>query len=262
MTAAASSIPASAAAPTAALLIIGNEILSGRTQDANLNHLACVLVGLGIRLREVRVVPDEEAVIIAALDALRASHTYVFTTGGIGPTHDDITAAAIAKAFGVPLRQDPEARRRLEAHYAGTDKLNEARLRMANVPEGGILIDNPVSAAPGFQIGNVFVMAGVPAIMQAMLAGLANRLVGGPAIHARTVRGPIAEGDIAVGLENIQHQYPHLDIGSYPTFRQGHLSTALVLRGTDLPGLEAATAAVADLVRGQGVEPEVLEGAV
>ncbi|MDE1148769.1 MAG: molybdopterin-binding protein [Azospirillaceae bacterium] len=250
------------AVPTACLIIIGNEILSGRTQDVNLNHLAKVLAELGVRLKEARVVADDEAAIVEAVNQTRARYTYVFTTGGIGPTHDDITAACIAKAFGVPLLRNAEAVSRLAAHYANSGReLNEARLRMANVPEGGILIDNPVSTAPGFQIGNVFVMAGVPSIMQAMLAGLTNRLVGGPVVLARTVRCLVGEGELATGLGAVQDRYPDVDIGSYPTYREGRFATSLVLRSTDAPLLAVAADAVAALVRDHGGEPEVVEGA-
>lgn len=247
--------------PTAAVLIVGNEILSGRTQDTNLAHIATYLGGLGIRLREARVVPDVEAEIVGAVNALRDRYTYVFTTGGIGPTHDDITAECVAKAFGVPLVQNPEARRRLQEHYKGTDMLNAARLRMANAPEGAVLIDNPVSSAPGFQIGNVFVMAGVPKIMQAMLAGLGDRLAGGSPMLARTVLCAVPEGTLAEGLGAIQARHgAAVDIGSYPSFRQGRISTSLVLRGTDAALLDRAAAEVADLVRRHGGEPEVREG--
>ncbi len=247
--------------PTAAVLIIGNEILSGRTQDTNLSFIAKFLGGIGVRLREARVVPDVEAEIVAAINALRDRYTYVFTTGGIGPTHDDITAECVAKAFGVALIQNPEARRRLEDHYKGTDMLNAARLRMANTPEGATLIDNPVSSAPGFQIGNVFVMAGVPMIMQAMLRGLQNRLAGGAPVLARTVISGIPEGTLAEGLGAIQTAYGEaVDIGSYPFFRQGKISTSLVLRGTDAALLDKAAADVADLVRRNGGEPEVRDG--
>lgn len=248
------------ATPTAALLIIGNEILSGRTQDANLAYIAKYLGGLGIPLREVRVVPDVEGEIVAAVNALRARYTYLFTTGGIGPTHDDITSDCVAKAFGVPLIQHPEARRRLEEHYRGTDLLNAARLRMANTPEGATLIDNPVSSAPGFQIGNVFVLAGVPAIMQAMLAGLGSRLVGGPPVLSRTVTSAVPEGTLAEGLAAIQADYPDIDIGSYPVFRQGRISTSLVLRGTDAATLDTATARVAVLVESLGGTADVTAG--
>ena len=247
-------------APTAALLIIGNEILSGRTQDANLAFIARHLGALGIRFRETRVVPDEEAEIVAAVNALRARYTYVFTTGGIGPTHDDITAECIAKAFGLPLIRNAEAVRRLEAHYAGTGMLNEARLRMANTPEGAILIDNPVSTAPGFQIGNVFVMAGVPVIMQAMLTGIGDRLVGGPVVKTKSVASSVPEGTFADALRAIAADYPSVDIGSYPAFRKGQVSTALVLRCTDPAVLDAATAAVADMLRALGGDPIIMDG--
>lgn len=247
-------------APTAALLIIGNEILSGRTQDANLAFIAKHLGTLGIRFRETRVVPDEEAEIVAAVNALRTRYTYVFTTGGIGPTHDDITAECIARAFGVPLIRNPEAVRRLENHYAGTGLLNEARLRMANTPEGAILIDNPVSTAPGFQIGNVFVMAGVPVIMQAMLTGIGDRLVGGPVVKTKSVASGVPEGSFADALRAIAADYPGIDIGSYPAFRQGKVSTALVLRATDPALLDTVTALVADMLRDLGGDPIIMDG--
>ena len=192
---------------TAALLIIGNEILSGRTKDANLPFLAEKLNGIGVRLREARVVPDIEAEIIDAVNALRARYDYVFTTGGIGPTHDDITSECIAKAFGVALERHPDAVRRLQEHYQ-TDQINEARLRMANVPAGGILVDNPVSKAPGYQIGNVFVLAGVPMIMQGMVDNLLPRLKGGAPMLSRTVSCALAEGTLAEGLEAVQNRYP------------------------------------------------------
>lgn len=247
-------------APTAALLIIGNEILSGRTQDANLAFIAKHLGTLGIRFREVRVVPDEEAEIVAAVNALRARYTYVFTTGGIGPTHDDITAECIAKAFDVALIRNPEAVRRLETHYAGTGMLNEARLRMANTPEGAVLIDNPVSTAPGFQIGNVFVMAGVPVIMQAMLTGIGDRLVGGPVVKTKSVASAVPEGSFADALRAIAAEHPAIDIGSYPAFRQGKVSTALVLRGTDCDLLEQVTQRVVAMLGDLGGEPIVQDG--
>jgi len=168
---------------TAALIVIGNEILSGRTQDKNIAHIAKTLNEVGVRLYEVRVVPDVEAEIVEAVNTLRAKHDYVFTTGGIGPTHDDITAECVAKAFGLKLIQNPESLRRLEAHYRHSDReLNEARLRMANTPEGAELIDNPISTAPGFRVENVYVMAGVPSIMQAMLSGVKDGLVGGESV--------------------------------------------------------------------------------
>ncbi|OWJ64223.1 competence/damage-inducible protein A [Inquilinus limosus] len=232
---------------TAAVLVIGDEILSGRTKDANMGFLAERLTELGIRLREARVVPDVPEEIIAAVNALRARYDYVFTTGGIGPTHDDITAECVARAFGVPLLRHPEAVRRLEAHYE-PGQLNEARLRMANVPEGGTLIDNPVSAAPGFRIGNVHVMAGVPRIMQAMFDGIAPTLAGGDKVLSRTVTCDLGEGVIAAGLGAIAAEYSELSVGSYPYFRAGKFGTSLVLRGTDAARLSAATEAVRVLV--------------
>src|SRR5471030_2464152 len=183
---------------TAALLIIGNEILSGRTQDANLSYIAKGLGGIGVRLREVRVIPDVAATIIATVNEVREKFDYVFTTGGIGPTHDDITSETIAQAFGVKWILHPEAKRLLLTHYKESE-LNQARLRMAHVQEGAILIDNPVSLAPGFQIGNVFVMAGVPRIMQAMFDGVKTRLRRGAPMLSRTVRCALPEGIIAEG---------------------------------------------------------------
>ena len=241
---------------TAALLIIGNEILSGRTTDANLPYIAKRLNELGIRLREVRVVADIEAEVVDAVNALRARYSYVFTTGGIGPTHDDITADCVAKAFGVALREDPEARRRLEERYAEAGiELNEARLRMARAPVGAVLIDNPVSAAPGFQIGNVFVMAGVPKIMQAMFESLRDRLVGGAPLLSRSITCRLAEGLLAQGLGEIQARHEGVDIGSYPSYSSSGFGVAVVLRHTERAILEAAAREVSDLIRGMGGEP-------
>ncbi len=239
---------------TAAVLIIGNEILSGRTQDANLGFLAKSLNEIGVRLREARVVADVEAEIVAAVNELRARWDYVFTTGGIGPTHDDITAESVAKAFGLPLFRHPEAEARLQAHY-DPDKINEARLRMANTPQGATLIDNPVSIAPGFRIGNVFVMAGVPAIMRAMFDGIKGSLRGGAPVRSATVPAFIAEGTIAHDLGALQARFPGLDIGSYPFFRAGRFGTSLVLRGTDEGKLALAVAELRTLIRTLGAEP-------
>ncbi len=244
-----------AGAVTAAVLVIGNEILSGRTRDANTQFLATELDRIGIRLREVRVVPDVEAEIIGALDALRAKYNHVFTTGGIGPTHDDITAACVARAFGVPLVRHPEAVRRLAAHYANPADLNEARLRMANVPDGAELIDNPVSKAPGFRIGNVHVMAGVPVIMQAMFAGLRGQLAGGPRMLSRTVNCDLPEGVMAAGLAAIQAAHGDVEIGSYPYMRSGRAGAAIVLRGTDPVELGTATARVRAMMVDLGGQP-------
>lgn len=224
---------------TAAMLIIGNEILSGRTQDANLAFLAKSLGDAGIRLREARVIVDDETEIVAAVNALRARYTYVFTSGGIGPTHDDITAACIAKAFGLPFGRHPEAERRLRAHYP-PDKVNEARLKMAETPEGAELIDNPVSIAPGFRVENVFVMAGIPSIMQAMLAGLIPSLTGGAPVRSRTIVAHCPEGDIAAPLTAVQARHPAVEIGSYPFMRAGAFGTSLVLRSADEAALSAA----------------------
>jgi molybdenum cofactor synthesis domain-containing protein len=240
----------------AALLIIGNEILSGRTRDANLPYLAETLEGRGIRLAEARVVPDIESEIVAAVDALRARYDYVFTTGGIGPTHDDITAAAVARAFGVPLERHPEAVRRLEAHYP-PGQLNEARLKMADVPAGAGLIDNPVSAAPGFRIANVYVMAGIPRIMQAMLDGIVGELAGGPRLASRVVGCDLPEGAVAAGLAAIQARHPAVEIGSYPGFREGRPSVSLVLRGADAAEVETAAGEVAALVERLGERPRL-----
>lgn len=240
--------------PTAAILIVGNEILSGRTADTNVSHIAQALGRIGVPVREVRVVPDVTGEIVDAVNALRARYTYVFSTGGIGPTHDDITSEAVAKAFGVELVLDPEARARLERHL-GADKLNEARLRMAHVPKGASLIDNPVSAAPGFRIGNVFVMAGVPVIMQSMLAGVVPTLEGGRPILTRTVACDLPEGEIAADLGALQTRYPDLDIGSYPHYRVGAHGLSLVLRGFDEPRLELAAGELAEMVRRHGGTP-------
>ncbi|RMB04868.1 molybdenum cofactor synthesis domain-containing protein [Eilatimonas milleporae] len=230
---------------TAALLIIGDEILSGRTQDKNLAYLAAWLNEAGIDMAEARVVPDVEAVVVEAVRALRGRYTYVFTTGGIGPTHDDITAECLAKAFEVPLQVHPEAHARLLAHYGEAD-FTPARQRMARVPEGAVLIDNPVSIAPGFQIGNVFVMAGVPKIMQAMLEGLRARLKGGVTVLSKAVTIRAPESAIAGDLGEIQAAHTGVSIGSYPFFRDatGQSGAQIVVRSRDAAALEAACAAV------------------
>lgn len=218
--------------PTAALLIIGNEILSGRTQDINLNYLAKYLGALGVKFMEARVVPDIEQTIIDGVNALRKQYDYVFTSGGIGPTHDDITSAAVAKAVGRKLIRHPEAEAILRKHYKPED-INEARLKMAETPEGAELIDNPVSAAPGYRIENVYVLAGVPRIQQAMLDALRGKLKGGAPTLSRSVSTNVTEGMIATELGAVQSQFPNVDIGSYPFIRDGKLGTSLVVRGTD-----------------------------
>lgn len=235
---------------TAALLIIGNEILSGRTKDKNMGWLGEQLSARGIPLREVRVVPDIEDEIITAIHALKDKYTYVFTTGGIGPTHDDITAECMAKAFNTELWEDPEARKRLEAHYEGSgNELNEARLKMAKVPKGASLIDNPVSAAPGFQIENVFVMAGVPRIMQAMFDNVAASLTGGAAMQSIEVQCNLGEGDLAAPLGEIQKKYPAVDIGSYPSYKGGRFSVSVVVRHTDMQLLETVAEEITEAVQ-------------
>lgn len=238
---------------TAALLIIGNEILSGRTVDANLPYLATFLGQIGIRMVEVRVVPDIEAEIVDAVNALRAKVDYVFTTGGIGPTHDDITAASIAKAFGRKLIRHPEAERRLIAFYP-PERRTEARMKMAETPEGAELIDNPVSVAPGFIVENVHVMAGVPKIMQAMLDTLKPRLKGGALVRSRTLVVFRGEGDMAQALAAIQGRYPQIDIGSYPFFRMDKPGTSIVFRGDDLALIDAAFAELEAYCLTSGVE--------
>lgn len=225
--------------PTACLIIIGNEILSGRTQDKNLAWLATELNEQGITLAHARVIPDIESIIVETVNNCRRDYTYVFTTGGIGPTHDDITAASIAKAFGAPLIRHPEAERRLRAHYSA-DQINDARLKMADVPKDAELIDNPVSTAPGFRIENVFVLAGVPSIMQAMFDGLKHQLKGGKKTLSRTLKTNLAEGTLAASLAAVQDRYPEVEIGSYPHFQQGQLSTSLVFRSADSALLENA----------------------
>lgn len=236
--------------PTAAMLVIGDEILSGRTRDANMHHLAQQLAGRGIRLREVRIVPDEHDLIVAAVNALRAAHDHLFTSGGIGPTHDDITADAVAAAFGAAIDVRADARAILEAHYQRTGlELNAARLRMARIPEGARLIDNPVSAAPGFSLGNVHVMAGVPAIFQAMVAGVLPMLTGGDPLLSQSLDVPRGEGEIATALGALAARYPDLSFGSYPWVRNGAFGTQLVIRGTDAGRMDAAMVELAALVR-------------
>jgi molybdenum cofactor synthesis domain-containing protein len=233
------------AQPTAAVLLIGDEILSGRTKDKNLGFIADFMTALGIDLREARLVPDVEEEIVAALNALRARYSYVFTTGGIGPTHDDITADAVARAFGVPCEHDPRAVEILLAYFkeAGREP-NEARMRMARMPRGASLIDNPVSRAPGFQMGNVFVMAGVPKIMNAMMEDVARRLTPGVPMRSRQVEFRGGEGDAAQPLGQIQKIFPSVVIGSYPFQATDGFATNLVLRSRDEAALEDAYQAV------------------
>jgi molybdenum cofactor synthesis domain-containing protein len=242
------------ASPTAAVLIIGDEILSGRTADTNLNTIARFLGALGIELMEARTVGDRPAQIIEALNALRCAHDYVFTTGGIGPTHDDMTADCVAEAFGVGIAERADALAILERRYG--DQLNAARRRMARIPDGGVLIANPVTDAPGFQIGNVFVMAGVPKIMTAMLEDVAPRLRTGAVVHARTLRVTgVGEGAIAQPLAEAAKASRDLSFGSYPfgAGSDGEIGTNLVVRGRDAAAVDAAVQALAKTLGEMGV---------
>ena len=234
--------------PTAAMLVIGDEILSGRTRDSNMHHLAGALTRAGIDLHEVRVVADVPQAIITAVQALSAAYTRVFTSGGIGPTHDDITADCVARAMGATIGVRDDARAILQAHYdrMGT-QLNEARLRMARIPDGATLIDNPVSAAPGFSIGNVHVMAGVPAVFEAMVAGLLPTLTGGQPLLSQTWRINRGEGDIAGPLAALATDYPDLSIGSYPFQKDGVYGANIVIRGHDGARVDAAMTRLAAL---------------
>lgn len=234
---------------TAGLLVIGDEILSGRTKDVNIGATADFCTDLGIELKEVRVVPDETDTIVAAVNALRERYSYVFTTGGIGPTHDDITADAIAKAFGVDLPINAQARALLEARWKDTGtEINAARLRMARIPQGADLIVNSVSAAPGFRIGNVHVMAGVPVIMRAMLEALAPTLKGGKKVLSVMVKAGVGEGTIGGPLGELQAQYPDVRMGSYPQMGKGQVMTELVLRSADAALLDEAAEKVRAMV--------------
>lgn len=233
---------------TASMLVIGDEILSGKTKDKNIGVLADALTMVGIDLVEVRIVSDDEPAIIAALNALRASTTYVFTCGGIGPTHDDITADAVAKAFGVGIDIDPRAHKLLSDFYDSTGReMNEARARMTRIPDGADLIANPVSIAPGFQIGNVHVMAGVPSVFAAMLESLLPNLEGGVPITTNTLPFNCGEGDLAGALSEIDALFPSVAIGSYPKLIDGRFTTEIVLRSRDTRALDAATQAAQKL---------------
>jgi molybdenum cofactor synthesis domain-containing protein len=244
---------------SAAVLVIGDEILSGRTQDSNTAHIARFLGALGIDLGEARVVGDVQDEIVAALNALRACYTYVFTTGGIGPTHDDITADAIAAAFGVGIDYHPEALALLEARYK-PGEFNAMRKRMARIPDGASLIHNRVSTAPGFQLGNVFVMAGVPMIMRAMLEELAPRLKRGAPVHSATIEARIPEGRIAAALARIQDGHKTVSVGSYPFYREDGTGAQFVVRGRDPVEVEATAAEIEAAVKAEGIGPIRLAG--
>ncbi len=236
------------ASVTAAVLVIGDEVLSGRTKDANSGYIADYLAKIGIDLREIRVIGDIAEEIVAAVNALRARYDYVFTTGGIGPTHDDITADAVAAAFGVPISEDPRAIRLLLERIR-PENLNEARRRMARIPHGAELIENDISKAPGFWIGNVIVMAGVPAIMQSMLDRVAAKLRTGARVLSRTISaGGLPEGAYAAGLSSLASEKPQLSIGSYPSFQDGAFHNEVVVRGKDADEVEAAAAAIGALL--------------
>src|SRR5690606_13819031 len=237
--------------PTAAILLIGDEILSGRTRDASMHFLAGELTRCGIDPKEVRIVSDDHGAIVAAVNTLRAAYSHVFTSGGIGPTHDDITADAVAAAFGLPLAVRADARAILAAHYerAGLD-FNAARQRMARIPEGAALIENPISAAPGFSLGNVHVMAGVPDVFRAMAASLLPRLTGGRPVLSQTLRVMQGEGVIAEPLAALAAEFSDLSFGSYPFVASGAYGTNLVVRGTDPVRIDSAMTRLAALFPG------------
>src|SRR5436190_7403878 len=238
---------------TAAVLIIGDEILSGRTQDTNLRDIARMLGQYGVDLAEARVVPDVKDEIVAAVNVLRARYDYLITTGGIGPTHDDITADCVAEAFGVPLQEHPEILAMMVARWG--DQLNAARRRMARVPQGGTLVKNPVQGPPGFQIGNVFVLAGVPVVMRGMLEDVGPRLQGGAVVVSRTLRvDGSGEGVIAEPLEGVAKAHPDLSLGSYPFFGEGGFGSNLVIRGRDPAEVEATMVELTARLRAAGIE--------
>jgi molybdopterin-biosynthesis enzyme MoeA-like protein len=244
-------------AVTAGVLIIGNEILSGRTQDENLAYIGKGLSRIGVVLREARIIPDIAEVIIATLNELRVKFDYVFTTGGIGPTHDDITLQSVAKAFGVPCTLHPKAQAILREWYGDEPaQLNAARLRMVTAPEGCTFLIDPISGAPGFRMGNVFIMAGIPQIMQPMFDHLESTLEGGSPLVSRSVHCDLPEDRIAQGLENIQNRFREFDLGSYPWQQGGKFGTSLVVRGRDVDRVKAAIQEVMNMVRSLGGNPE------
>ena len=241
--------------PTAAILVIGDEILSGRTKDKNIGWLAEELTKLGISLCEARVIADVETVIISHVQDLSERYDYLFTSGGIGPTHDDITTQSVAAAFGVPVIRHAEAEARLLRHYQDTDiDFNEARQKMADIPDTATLIDNPVSAAPGYKLGNVYVMAGVPSILQAMFATFSHTLTGGVQPTRITVQCAIGEGTIATIMGDIATRFDGVSVGSYPWFKPGQFGTAVVLTGLDFNKVDKAATELESLVRQGGYE--------
>ena len=241
--------------PTAAILVIGDEILSGRTKDKNIGWLAEELTKLGISLCEARVIADVETVIISHVQDLSERYDYLFTSGGIGPTHDDITTQSVAAAFGVPVIRHAEAEARLLRHYQDTDiDFNEARQKMADIPDTATLIDNPVSAAPGYKLGNVYVMAGVPSILQAMFATFSHTLTGGVQPTRITVQCAIGEGTIATIMGDIATRFGGVSVGSYPWFKPGQFGTAVVLTGLDVNKVDKAATELESLVRQGGYE--------
>ena len=237
----------------AALIIIGDEILSGRTEDANLNYLAKWLGNLGISLDEVRVIPDVAVRIQNSVNELRSIYDYVFTTGGIGPTHDDITAENVAKAFGVDLLLNKEAKKLLEDNL-GKGNITEARLRMAMIPDGATLIKNPVSSAPGFQLENVFVMAGIPVVMQSMLLDIENRISGGDKVYSRSIHVFVGESYFANILSDVEQKFEHLSIGSYPFYKGGNYGATFVLRSPVMDELTDALDNLKDRIRENDIE--------
>lgn len=239
---------------SAAVLIIGNEILSGRTQDTNLNHIATTIGAWGIQIHECRVVPDVEEEIVTAVNALRARYDYLFTTGGIGPTHDDITAVCIAKAFAVPVIEHPEIAALIRTREAPPD-IMESRMLMARVPDGAGLIDNPTGGPPGFYMDNVYVMAGIPRVMQGMLSGLDGKLKRGVVVQSRSVSAYLGESQVAQALSAIQDRYNNVDLGSYPFARDGRYGTSLVARSSDPQLLDHVLSELEAMIREAGETP-------
>ena len=237
----------------AAILIIGNEILSGRTQDTNTSTLAIWLNSIGVKVNEVRVVPDNEKIIIDTLNLLRRTYNYVFTTGGIGPTHDDITAESVSKAFNRKYQIHKEAFKLLEAYYK-PGEFNEGRQKMVWMPEGAELIINPTSGAPGFKVDNVFCLPGVPSILKSMLGGLKNKIIGGEPILSHTISLKTVESEIANSLTKVQQQNKDVEIGSYPFFHAGKLGVSIVIRSEDKSKIEACNSQILEFVNKKKIE--------